>query len=836
MIQGVSQQDPAQRRDSQCEYQLNCINSPRLGVVARNGAEFFKCYDAESFEGAYCYDIARGNERYLITIATGGGVRIFNILTGIEATVTDLTGDTYFTASGSLAADVGYDAKQVVDYTFVTNRSVAPAMAAGLSTVRPKEAMVFIKAGAYSTKYSVQVRFGGHRYKYTFLVPDNSNAANGIYVATDAIANIMYQMMTNDTSDVDNGYGVGSKFVSTVIYNTVEVDGVRVGTPGGGDLVSHGFHVDINGSLLRIWRDDGVDFTIDSSDGGADAFIAVFKDTVPSYTQLPRGGFLGFLLKVTGASSSRASTNSGNSSFFVEFSGAYSSAGDWRERVGPGVKTSLNAATMPHAIKNVGLNNFELQALTWSGRIAGDGVLTAKDPGFIGKPVNTVLYGEQRLGLLTDSTLTFSKARNSYTLFPDTVQTVLDDAPIDLEIVSTDKSVSTSRASQVDEGLTIWAQQQQFRVAATTQLLFTQASVAAKPSTAYEFADRAGFAIVGKQLYFASEPDDYAVIRAITYADGGRAQGDVDITAHIPNYIPAGVRLMSSTDTGRMIFVRTEGDPNALYCYNYLLQGSDIVQSAWNRWELPEGMVILWHRIFLNVLYIFGDHEGQVLLLKCPLSNALKDSGGAYRTRLDFRATEAECVMVYDAGNAWTTVTLPYKVSVDEAAKMEVVIRTSSAGYVRGSRIISPVRVDANHLRFPACNLTAELFYIGIVPTAIRDESQFFLRSSEGETPTDTLTVNNFEVRLSKTGYTRIEVTQGQGRGAKKAELGYGFNIVADAPPALQSKKLKIACDQDADKLSIRVINDTPYPSQWIRAVYEHQSATRANIPQANRA
>ncbi len=837
LIQGVSQQDPAQRRDAQCEYQLNCVNSPRLGVVARHGAEFFKAYNGSNFTGAFCEDLTRDDERYLMTISHTTGVRIFNIRTGIEATLTDLTaGDNYFTATGALDPDVAYDAQQVEDTTFVANRSVLPAMAATLSSAPKPSAMVFVKAGAYSTKYIVGIRFAGDFYRYTFETPDNSNAASGIFVPSNAIANILYQLFTNDTGDVDNGYGVGSKYVNSLINKTVEVNNVATANPGTGStgaLTNHGFTVEINGSLIFITRADGADFTVDSTDGGADAFIQCFKDTVPSYTQLPRGGFLNFTLKVTGASSAQAATNSGASSFWVNFTAAFAAAGDWRERVAPGVKTSLDANTMPHGIINTGLNAFTLKPLLWSDRIAGDGVLSAKDPGFIGKPINTILYEDQRLAIMTDSTLDFSKARNSFTYFPDTLQTVLDDAPIAIEIVSTSKAVSSKRFSQVNGGLTVWGQKQQWRVAATTNLLFTQASVSAKPSTAYEFAERAGFAVVGNQLHFASEPDDYAVIRAVSFSEDGRSQGDVDITAHVPSYIPAGVRLMVPTDTLRMIFVRTAGDPNALYAYNYLIQGADIVQSAWNRWELPEDFEVLWHGIIDNVLHLFGNHGSQAMFLRIPLNAELKDPGGQYRTRYDLRADESQVSMVFATGH--TTITLPYNISDDEALKMELSIRTSSANWIRGTRFLGPEKTAANAIRFPG-DLTAEHFYVGIVPSAIRDESTFYLRTAEGELAVDTLTIADYELRMSKTGYTRIEIDQGQGRDPKSADVGYGLSITADGPPKLQSRKLKIACDQDNDKLSIRLINDTPLPSRWVRSIYFYTSSSRASQPASNRA
>ena len=59
LIQGISQQAPQQRRDSQCEDQLDCINSPVEGCVPRPHFDLLKSLPGATFTDCFAYDIFR---------------------------------------------------------------------------------------------------------------------------------------------------------------------------------------------------------------------------------------------------------------------------------------------------------------------------------------------------------------------------------------------------------------------------------------------------------------------------------------------------------------------------------------------------------------------------------------------------------------------------------------------------------------------------------------------------------------------------------------------------------------------------------------------------------
>lgn len=825
LIQGVSQQSPQQRRDSQCEAQFDCLNSPKDGAVSRHGADVIKVHADLDLTNAFFYELFRGdNEHYLIAIKDGV-VRPFNLSTGEICAVSSTLSSAYLVSDGGNAQD-SFCAQTIDDYTFIANKHVPPAMAPTLSPTRPKEALVFFRAAGYSETFHIALIWSGNVYTWSYLTPDNSTSRNAQYIQTAQIAATFYRAMT-DNDPPNNGYGVGGG-----VY-----DGDTGGAGGGANnaqlsavtkpaqtLAQLGFNISINGNLLRIWRSDGQDFGIDSSDGGGGEHITILKDNARSFSELPKGGFANFMVRVKGSKGEDAYD------YFVEYKQQRASEGYWTERVAPGIKTTLDHTTMPVTIINTGLNTFHIQEQTWSKRIAGDGVYTARDPGFVGKHIQNLFFHQGRLAILTESTCDWSKARNVYTFFPDTAQAVLDDAPIGITLSAADTIALLRRAVSIDESLYLWAQRAQFRVH-SGQEPFRQDTVEAPPTTAYEFSERANFAKASSALYFATEPDLYATVRSLQFQQG-RVAGEADITEHVSEYIPAGVRKLSVSDTGQMLFAQTSGAPSNLYLYNYLVKGNSVVQSAWNTWRFATAGNILWSSVYKMHLFMAVQRGANLVFLKVPLNPRAVDPGGLYRTRLDMRVSEAQCTVSYDATTKRSTIVLPYAIPevYGPVADLKVVIRTSGV-HPRGYDAPVVGRNGSSTGLVVEGDLRAQQFYVGYVIRSVRQESPFFLRGEEGVIPTDRLQVREFTVQHARTGYYRIEVDQGLGR-KKTSEFNTlkmgGGQLTLGHPPPLRSGSLKAVVDNGNLETTIKLINDSFLPSAWQSAAVTFEAKLRA--------
>jgi hypothetical protein len=483
---------------------------------------------------------------------------------------------------------------------------------------------------------------------------------------------------------------------------------------------------------------------------------------------------------------------------------------------------------MPHQIFCSAVNTFIIQRASWLPRVCGDAVHTGFDPGFVGKPIVNLSFYQQRLVVLTESTVDFSVSSQVYTFFPATVQASLATGPISLIVAASDTTALLRSAVVVDESFTLWSQLAQFRINSGINPLQPD-TVQSPQSTSYEFNEWANFAKMGSSVFFSYEASDYSTVLNVQYAQG-RYQGETDITSHVQAYIPKGVRSLAISTPMNMMFIRTDGDPSSLYLYNYLNEGSTVVQSAWNKWRLPLGS-ILWQAVYRQTLYVLHQRPDGLALLAVPLNLSVTDAGQVdYLTRLDIRVSEASCTETYDSSSNQTTITFPYSLQTSEYPLLRVAARTSGASAVRG-RLATIASQTANTVVVQG-DWTSQPYYLGLTISSSRQESEFFLRTASGAIPTESLKVKNFVVNVQGSGYSRIDIVQGSGQ-TKTAEF---FPIPAGqavpslgAPPAIGTGHLRIGCDTESKELTIVTTNDTHLPSRWTSSEWQFVSVERPN-------
>lgn len=811
-IQGVSQQSAQQRRDSQCESQFDCINSPQDGVVARPHSTVIKMFIGVDFTGAFFNEIIRGNGENYLTGIKANLPFAYNLADGASCTITELS-SAY--SNGYLATDPTrvprdqWRAQTVEDTTFLVNRAAVPLMDPSiLSAVVYPEAILFVRAGGPGLGYKVDITGkNGNANNASTAYETESSTASGDH-SVDGTTNRIAQRLTQggNLGYSANDWGYANPCAALNAQN--------------------GYTATWMGSLIRIFRADHGDFDILTEDGNGDDFMYAFKDTIPSYAKLPAKGFTGFTVKVAGEDKTKADD------FYVKFTGP-PSTGFWDEVVAPSTQTTINPVKMPHLLKLTALNTFSYGPATWSTRIAGDAITTAKDPSFIGKNIRDVFYHENRLGFLLDAGAVWSKTNFPFTFFPDTVQTLLATAPVDIKIIAPEQSNAGGGAAQLDfvvqtdESLYAWAQRTQFRIN-SGQDPFKQDTVAAPASTAYEYASGFDPLPLGTFLYFATESGPWASVRALQFFNG-KPQGDTDVTAHVSKYVASGLRGFVASDTLRHIYSYGDGEVGVLNLYNYLFASNEFAQSAWNKWRLPGG-AILWASMRGAKLRVLQQRPEGAALIEFDLTPKLfdTDTGATYRTRLDMRRNEAGVTgLAYNAGTNTTSFVLPYKPGT---APVSVVQRADSATHTRGR--LWPVTNVTNYTVTVTGDLTGIQFYVGMQIVAERTESPFYVRTDKGVTPFDRLTVNRYFQQLSDTGYTRVEVDaykkdlksyayEGRHLGGPGGTIG--------VPNIGRTEAINAPVEELAENVTIRLVNDSFLPSYWQSAAYDYTGVGQTN-------
>ncbi|MDG4856427.1 hypothetical protein [Mesorhizobium sp. WSM4982] len=806
LVQGVSQQAEQQRRDTQCEAQWDCFNSPSEGAQARPCAEVVKVWLGRTLTGAFFSEIVRDTENYLTGVYNAAMFSI-NLDTGVDGTITGNTNaDGYLTAIGGALPRDQFRTVVVEDTTFILNRLKSPLMDSTiLSPVRYPEALLFVRAGGQNIGYKVTI------------TGKNGNANN----AASAYA-------TNGANASDhNSEGTTSRIADRLTNGGAQgwSNGETYTDPAPALNGQNGYTAVRSGSVVKINRADHGDFDIATEDGNGDDFMYAFKEKAQSFTKLPAKGFDGMVLEVKGDDRAKGD------SYFVQFQGP-TSTGFWNEVVAPNTKTTLKKDTMPHAMVNTSLDNFAYSSKDWSTRIAGDGINTAKDPGFIGKLPRDIFYHQNRLGVLYTGGAVWSKARFPFTYFPDTVQAALAEAPVDVTLVPGQTTRGASEmdfAVQIDESLFLWSPKAQFRVT-SGQDNFKQDSVAANPSTAYLYSRICDPLAVGQFLYFPSDVGPHSAIRSVQFYQG-KPNGDITVTNHVQDYLADAIRYMTASDTLGVMFAVSDNDPTILYVYNFLFEKDEYIQSAWNKWRIPGGN-ILWASINDNNLRVLQQRSEGVALLNFNLTPKAVDpiTGALYATRLDLRVDETKVTSAsYNSSADTYSFTLPYQPAT--SSDFRVITREDkTGGYSRGREF--PLVSIVGRVVTVKGDLTGYKFYAGHRIRSERTESRFFIRNQQGIVPTDRLTVADFTVQFADTGYTRIEVatpnkdTKSYAWEARTA----GLPGSAAGTPGIGTDSLTAPVKELAQNATITLVNDSFLPSKWQSASYQYTAVGKAGM------
>ena len=201
-------------------------------------------------------------------------------------------------------------------------------------------------------------------------------------------------------------------------------------------------------------------------------------------------------------------------------------------------------------------------------------------PSFVGTTINGMFFYKNRLGFLSGEEITFSTAGDFFNFWPRTATTILDDAPIDISLKYTD-GTQLSNALVFNESLTVFSKTKQFSIDSAGPL--TQQTISVTPST--DFDVNSEIPPVGAQnvLYFAVSKGGHTSIKEyFVEADTVRSDA-LELTAHVPKYIPKDIKQLVPSEANDMLFVLTK--TGRLFVYKYFTDGQKKLQASWSEWK-----------------------------------------------------------------------------------------------------------------------------------------------------------------------------------------------------------------------------------------------------------
>ena len=476
------------------------------------------------------------------------------------------------------------------------------------------------------------------------------------------------------------------------------------------------------------------DFSLTTDDGlGGSGIKGIYKRT-DSLADLPTKAPNNFVVEVVG------DADLDQDNYWVKFtthSGLDYGDGAWEETVAPNISEGFDVNSMPMTIRSTNLNTLEVVALDYAKRAAGDEE-TNPNPSFVGKSINDIVFFKNRLGFITDDSVVFSEAGEFFNFYRTTVSSLLDSGPIDVTVSST-KVTNLKSATIFQENLMLFADNVQFVMKGGD--LFTPKTVSVSPTTNFSLDDSVSPTPLGSYVYFPFTRGSYTGLRELALSANTETYDAVEVTEHVPAYIPSNIIAMAGTTSEDVIALLSANEKGSLYIYNYFWNNNQKVLSAWSKFTFTgeiRGIEFIDSSLFLLIT-----NNGETNLVEMPLESGLSDDAG-YVTHLDNR-------VAVTVTNGSDTITLPYTPednSVEVYTTDGLALNCTNSGST--VTLSSPVSADTD-------------VWVGI-PYTMKytfSEQLFKAKAGNGKSPSNAakMLIRNGSIYYDSSAYFKVKVT-----------------------------------------------------------------------------
>lgn len=308
------------------------------------------------------------------------------------------------------------------------------------------------------------------------------------------------------------------------------------------------------------------------------------------------------------------------------------------EVVDPTAHNNIDGSTMPHQIvRSSDGTSYTFKAATWDARPAGNETLNPQ-PEFIGRAVRDVVFYRNRLGLISDETVTLSQAGDVFNFFAAKATEVLDSDPIGRAAGTTEVNI-LHFASVFRKILFATSSRAQFEL--TSQTALTPDSAEMDQATTYSASVIAKPANMGDVLYFGSKAEASAVVFEYFFQDTTLSNTAADISRHIRTYLANDLFQMDADSTAQTLFVLSTGFQNGLYIYRTFFDGNNKVQSAWGKYTFgaaEANAFIHGFKVFSNyVVMIIERDDGGIYVEQFPIEREALATSMPFMPLLDQR-------------------------------------------------------------------------------------------------------------------------------------------------------------------------------------------------------
>ena len=351
LLRGVSQASDATKQPDHADIQENADSSPVQGLQKRGGLQYLATLsNFPTDSNVHVHTINRDLDERYVAVFSDEAVKVYDI-NGTEKTVNTPDGVSYLDTSNPRGE---IKTVTVADYTFVVNTSVKTKMNPALTT-GPYQAIDTTGNGSNDTFLTltnsaiVFVNQATNKTDYTLMVSDSTTYTDPGTGSTGSRKVIISP--EDDTNEI-NTNKIATRFKNG-LTGTTDFDSDHVTLYGAALSTTDddGFQIKQNGPVLWIYKNDGSDFYIDTTDSQGSTQITLIKDSVQTFTDLPTIAPNKFVVEVKGDDT----TNFDN--YYVKFIVKNSNVSDgvlqegrWEETAKLGIEKQFDYSTMPHVL------------------------------------------------------------------------------------------------------------------------------------------------------------------------------------------------------------------------------------------------------------------------------------------------------------------------------------------------------------------------------------------------------------------------------------------------------------------------------------------------------
>lgn len=639
-IQGISQQPAAVRLDGQCTDMVNMVPDVVNGTQSRMGSvHIAKLLDSGSDNMAtHHYQRGDGDEEYFFVLKKGSLPEIFD-KQGRRCNVTTRGAPLdYLKEVVNPREDVQF--MTIADVTFMLNRRKVVKTRAARSPKIGNTALVFSAYGQYGTTYRIKIN---NVTAAEYRTANGGEASDISTIRTERIARELYEKLLIWEGAADYKF---SRDENVITISTM---------------------------------DGSTDFTVSTNDGAKGQDLVAIKYKVTSTDLLPSRAPTGYKVQVWPTGSKPESR------YWLEAEKKEGSLVTWKETIAADILLGFDRSTMPYLIERTdiidGVAQFTIRQGDWEDRKVGDD-LTNPMPSFIDEENPQTIGGlfmiQNRLCVTAGEAVIATRTSAFFDFFRYSAVASVATDPFDV-FSDASEVYQLKHAVTLDGATVLFADRSQFTIPGDKVL--EKSNIVLQPATTFEVDNRVPPVATGESVMFATSEGAYSGIREFytdSYSDTKKAQA---ITSHVNKLIQGNITHMAASTNINRLLVITDKDPNIVYCYDWLWQGTDRVQSAWHKWVWPKDTLIRSMFYSSEALYLLVERGNTGVYLEVMDMGDALTYGLVDRIRLD---RQAELIFTYDSYNSqWVSNPLPW-IPTDPTL-IECVLTTGWPAYIGGA-------------------------------------------------------------------------------------------------------------------------------------------------------